>query len=90
MDECVDDVDYAVFDDMQGGFEFFHSYKFWLGAQGTFYATDKYKGKKLLSWGRPSIWLSNVDPLTEKNADYDWILGNCDIYNIERDIFIQS
>ena len=51
LDESVTDVDYAVFDDMQGGLEFFHGYKFWLGCQSQFYATDKYKGKKLIDWG---------------------------------------
>ena len=35
MDEFSDDCKYAVFDDIQGGFEYFHSYKGWLGAQKT-------------------------------------------------------
>lgn len=77
LEEGVDDVDYAVFDDMQGGLEFFHAYKFWLGAQSQFYATDKYKGKRLIKWGRPSIWLSNDDPRGNKGADIDWLEGNC-------------
>lgn len=83
LDEPLDDVDYAVFDDMQGGLEFFHSYKFWLGAQKQFYATDKYKGKKLIDWGRPSIYLSNTNPLCDKNADVDWLVGNCEIVELE-------
>lgn len=70
-------MEYAVFDDMQGGLEYFHGYKFWLGGQRQFYATDKYKGKRLIEWGRPSIWLSNHDPRGDKGADIDWLEGNC-------------
>ena len=72
LDEPLDDVKYAVFDDMQGGLEYFHSYKFWLGAQQQFYATDKYKGKKLIKWGKPSIYVSNTNPLSDKGAE--WIV----------------
>lgn len=83
LDEDVEDVDYAVFDDMQGGLEFFHSYKFWLGCQSQFYATDKYKGKKLINWGRPAIYISNQNPVCDKGADGDWLLGNCDFVCID-------
>jgi len=84
------DVEYAVFDDMQGGLEYFHSYKFWLGAQQQFYATDKYKGKQLIHWGKPCIYLSNNNPLGDKGADVDWIEGNCDIVYIDTPIFRAS
>lgn len=77
LDEPIDDVEYAVFDDLQGGLEFFHAYKFWLGAQAQFYATDKYRHKKLIHWGRPSIYISNSDPRLDKNADIPWLEGNC-------------
>lgn len=87
LDESLDDVQYAVFDDMQGGLEFFHSYKFWLGCQNQFYATDKYRGKKLVHWGRPSIYLSNDDPRQNKGADYEWLMGNCDFVYIDEPIF---
>nr|QCX29367.1 Replication-associated protein [Plant associated genomovirus 2] len=87
LDESLEDVDYAVFDDMQGGLEFFHSYKFWLGAQTQFYATDKYKGKKLIHWGRPAIYCCNSSPLADKGADVDWLVGNCDIVHIDSPIF---
>lgn len=77
LDEFDEDVDYAVFDDMQGGLEFFHAYKFWLGHQQQFYATDKYRGKKLINWGKPAIWCSNTDPRADKGADADWLDANC-------------
>lgn len=82
IDEPIDDVDYAIFDDMQGGLKFFHSYKFWLGCQKQFYVTDKYKGKKLIDWGKPSIYLANQNPLADDGVDYDWLVGNCDIVEL--------
>lgn len=78
LEECVEDVDYAVFDDIQGGLEFFHAYKFWLGHQSQFYATDKYKGKTLIHWGKPAIWCSNTDPRMDKGADAEWLDANCE------------
>ncbi|AFS65316.1 spliced replication-associated protein [Dragonfly associated gemykibivirus 1] len=90
LDESLEDVDYAVFDDMQGGLEFFHAYKFWLGAQKQFYATDKYRGKQLVNWGRPSIYISNTNPLADKGADVDWLMGNCVIVHVDRPIFRAS
>jgi len=87
LDEPIDGVDYAVFDDMQGGLEFFHGYKFWLGCQSQFYATDKYKGKKLVDWGKPSIWLSNEDPRHDKGADVAWLNGNCIFIRLLAPIF---
>lgn len=87
MDESLDDVEYAVFDDMQGGLEFFHSYKFWLGAQKQFYVTDKYKGKRLVEWGKPCIYVSNSDPRHDKGADIHWLEGNCIFVELTRAIF---
>lgn len=87
LDESIEDVEYAVFDDMQGGLEFFHSYKFWLGNQFQFYATDKYKSKRLITWGKPAIWLSNTDPREDKGADIAWLEGNCTIVHCRFPIF---
>lgn len=86
LDESVEDVDYAVFDDMQGGLSFFHAYKFWLGCQSEFYATDKYKGKKLIKWGRPAIYISNQNPLADNGVDVDWLMANCEILCVDRSI----
>jgi len=87
LDEFEEDVDYAIFDDMQGGLEFFHAYKFWLGHQKEFYATDKYRGKKLITWGKPAIWLANDDPRTHKGADADWLDENCQFEFIVNKLF---
>jgi hypothetical protein len=87
LDEDISDVEYAVFDDIQGGLEFFHAYKFWLGQQQSFYATDKYKGKKLITWGKPSIWCSNTDPRADKGADADWLDANCKFVFIDSKLY---
>lgn len=87
--DAVDNAKYAVFDDMQGGFDFFHGYKFWLGGQADFTVTDKYKGKRSIKWGRPSIWLCNNDPSTEK-VDWSWLEGNCVIVELRHTIFRAS
>lgn len=76
------DAEYAVFDDMQGGFGFFHAYKFWLGCQSEFTATDKYKHKSRIVWGRPAIWCANEDPLCDPAVDKEWLLGNAEIVHV--------
>lgn len=87
--DSTPDPKFAVFDDMQGGFEFFHGYKFWLGAQKEFEVTDKYKGKRHFEWGKPSVWIMNDDPTTHK-VDYEWLEGNCTIVHLTRPIFRAS
>jgi len=87
LDEYEEGVDYAVFDDLQGGLEFFHAYKFWLGHQQTFFATDKYRGKKLITWGKPAIYCSNTDPRADKGADADWLDANCEFVFIDSKLY---
>lgn len=88
LDEPIDDVAYAIFDDF-GGLKFLPSFKFWLGHQAQFYVTDKYKGKKLVMWGKPSIWLSNTNPLDEfgvKAEDVEWLQANCTVIHLNKKI----
>lgn len=87
LDEFSEDVDYAVFDDLQGGLEFFHAYKFWLGHQQEFFATDKYRSKKLIHWGKPAIYCSNSDPRADKGADADWLDANCTFVFIDTPLY---
>ena len=87
LDEPVDDVEYAVFDDMQGGLSFFHAYKFWLGCQQEFWATDKYRHKQKIKWGRPCIYIANQNPLADSGADVDWLQVNCTFVCIDHPIF---
>lgn len=79
LDVVSEEVDYAVFDDLIGGFEFFRNYKGWLGAQEEFTLSDKWRHKRRMMWGKPSIMLMNEDPLASPHIDYDWVLGNCDV-----------
>lgn len=85
MDEPItEETQYAVFDDF-GGLKYCPQYKFWLGAQKQFTVTDKYKGKKIIEWGRPSIWLSNDNPLDEyglRDTEVEWLKGNCVIIHL--------
>lgn len=86
LDDFDEDADYAIFDDIQGGLEYFPGYKGWLGHQLHFTATDKYRGKRQINWGKPAIWCSNSDPRADKGADADWLDANCDFVFIEDSI----
>jgi len=79
LNKPVDDVEYAIFDDL-GGLKYLPTWKAWLGQQAQFEATDKYKGKKSIKWGRPTIWLNNANPLDEfglADHEVEWLRGNC-------------
>lgn len=86
LDEFREDCDYVIFDDMQGGLEYFPGYKGWLGHQSHFTATDKYRGKRAVNWGKPAIWCSNSDPRADKGADADWLDANCEFVFINESI----
>ena len=79
MDVANENVEYAVFDDLIGGFEFFRNYKGWLGAQEEFTLNDKWRHKRKFMWGKPSIMLMNDDPRISPHVDLEWLEGNCDI-----------
>lgn len=76
------DVEYAIFDDFD--WEFFPSYKQWLGAQLEFTVTDKYRKKKTIKWGKPVILLSNEMP---RFKDMEWVQGNCFIVELNKSLF---
>lgn len=73
------DAQYAVFDDMRGGIEFFPAWKEWLGGQQIVTVKKLYRDPMQLTWGKPSIWLSNTDPRDQLRhaADRDWLDANC-------------
>lgn len=85
LDSWDDDADYAVFDDLQGGFTFFHSYKQWLGGQREFTTTDKYRHKRTVTWGKPCIYISNDRPGAAGGVDIAWLEGNCLIVEIREE-----
>ena len=87
LDQYDKTAEYAVFDDLHGGMEFFHSYKQWLGGQKEFTSTDKYRKKQNIKFGKFSVYCSNTDPRDEKGADRDWLEGNCKFVYVDKPIF---
>lgn len=87
----LDDAMYAIFDDMQGGFKFFPSYKGWMGAQSQFTITDKYRHKATIQWGRPTIWLCNEEQWGQDCAnstfDLNWMEANAWMVHLTTPIF---
>ena len=81
---------YAVFDDIGGGLLGMGShslaYKQWLGGQHQFTTTDKYKKKRTIIWGRPTIYIAQTNPLLERGVDVDWLAGNCILVEIKQDM----
>lgn len=94
--ECAKGVDaeYAVFDDMRGGFEYFPAYKEWLGAQPHVSVKVLYREPYAMPWLKPTIWICNLDPRTEaykagKSPDFVWMEENCDFIEVT-DSLIES
>lgn len=84
------EADYAIFDDMQGGLDFFHGYKNWLGCQAEFTIKQLYRDPHLMKWGKPSIWIANKDPrlVNEKSqVDVDWLEANCIFVQVDQPTF---
>ena len=62
------------------------SYKAWFGAQQDFDVSDKYRHKKRLHWGKPSIWLSNYSPYESGVLDHEWWDANVITIKLEHKI----
>lgn len=85
------DVEYAIMDDIRGGIKFFPAYKEWLGAQEYVTVKELYREPKLIKWGKPTIWLSNVDPRTQMmQEDIEWLEDNCVFVECNEAIFRAS
>lgn len=78
-------ADYAVFDDINP--EFFPNYKGWLGGQHTFSVSGKYMRNRTIRWGKPAIWVSNVDPRGTGKWDNNWLEINCIFVDIFTNLF---
>lgn len=77
-------VEFALFDDIMGGFKEIQNFKYWFGCQQEFVTTDKYMKKQKIRWGKPSIYLANKNPVhTLDEEDRKWVEGNCRIINVE-------
>lgn len=73
-----DAAEYAIFDDFPEWSKWF-SYKQFLGAQQEFTITDKYRKKRTVRWGKPTILISNDLP---QFPDMEWVKVNCFILKI--------
>ncbi|AXL65863.1 replication-associated protein [Tubeweb spider associated circular virus 1] len=92
LDDFSESAEYAIFDDMSGGFSFFPSYKQWMGGQFQFTVTDKFKHKRTVRWGKPTIWLCNTDPRLDwykpgSSPDFGWMEENADFVELTETIF---
>lgn len=92
MEQFSEDCQYAVFDDIAGGFGFFPTYKLWLGGQFEFNVTDKYRHKRNIKWGKPAIYICNTDPRydyykREDKPDFEWMEENCVFVELSESIF---
>ena len=85
MDELRDDAEYAVFDDISGGFKFFPNYKRLAGLPSRNLPSPiNTARKKRFKW-KPCIMLMNSNPADDMHVDYEWLEGNCEIIFISAD-----
>lgn len=78
LSQWSDSAEYAVFDDFPE-WDKWRFYKQFLGAQYEITLTDKYRKKRTVRWGKPSILLSNTLP---NFIDMEWVRANCVIVNV--------
>lgn len=81
---------YAVFDDFD--FAHFPHYKAWFGGhEEEITITGKYRAHKTITWGKPVIWVNNVDFRnlldTRVSIDRDWLDKNCIFVTVDRPLF---
>lgn len=94
------DVDYYVFDDMEGGLRFFPGWKHFLGQQTWFNVRQFHRDPPMVKGGKPCIWLTNLDPRDEMYAqlrqndsrvqvenDVAWLERNCIFVEVLEPIF---
>jgi hypothetical protein len=81
LDALDEESDYIIFDDCDPE-HLRNQYKSWIGAQNEFNATDKYRAKRTVKWGKPCIWLSNTDPRDCEKWDRNWVDGNAVVINL--------
>ena len=82
IDKYDDEADYAIFDDISGGFQFSELQ----GVAGLprgirVHGQVPSQDDNLL--GRPTIMCMNSDPLADPHVDVGWLLLNCMIVHIE-------
>jgi len=82
------EIKYAVFDDIAGGMKFFHMFKQWFGCQHEISVKRLYRDPKLMVWDRPSIWVSNTNPLLDMPPeDANWMEANCIFLDVNEKLY---
>lgn len=77
LDVWNDDAQYLVIDDIE--WQYIPCKKALFGGQAEFIATDKYKKKRRIKWGKPTILLANPDgdPMLELSPnEKQWYTAN--------------
>lgn len=98
----AEQVDYAVFDDINGGILSFSGWRMWLGGQPTVQVKLLYKEPQLLKWAKPAIWCNNRDPRDQMRegvnvkysaeqceSDIAWLEENCIFVYVDSPIISQ-
>lgn len=67
LDEFNESLNYLILDDID--FDYIPGRKAFFFAQNEFILTDKYRKKKKIRWGKPTIYLCNVEPEWDKYKD---------------------
>ncbi|UOK20985.1 replication associated protein [Chifec genomovirus UA13_100] len=84
----IQDAEYAVFDDWKGGMKALPGYKDWFGCQWQISVRKLHHDAKLITWGRPIIWLCNKDPrlmhVATDDVDWEWMDDNVIFVEIAR------
>lgn len=77
VDKWDNKADYLVLDDID--WKFLPNRKQFLGGQYEFELSDKYRSKRTVKWGKPTIYCMNDDNIAEMRKDpmWPWIEGNC-------------
>jgi len=88
LDDWDDGASYIILDDID--IKFFPHWKFFLGAQKEGVLVDKYRKKRRVRNGRPTIWLCNpdMDPRGSlSRAECEWISINCEVITVKEKLY---
>jgi hypothetical protein len=79
-------ANYIIFDDID--FEYMPNRKQWWGAQKEFVATDKYRRKQTIQWGKPLIFLCNEEDDPRHSPKWSlWFDNNTVVVEIKNKLY---
>jgi len=88
LDDWDETTRYVVLDDFN--IKFFPAWKCFFGAQKRFVLTDKYRKKRTVNWGRPTIFLCNPDGDPRRvlsGFELEWLRANTDMVDLATPLF---